>query len=338
MVMYNFDQNKVTQEMRLMLSKAGSLDPQVGPQAMAEVAKALQEPLREGLFSGDIVTDIFPMVKFEKGVDTEFQLDPIVPGTQKDFYAYTIPKHGYIPQRHVEGDYVKVPTYDVGNSIDWLLRFNEFARWDVVGRCMRIFEAGFVKKANDDGWHTLLTAALDRNIVVFDSDSASGQFTKRVISLAKVIMRRNGGGNSATPNRGRLTDLYLSPEGVEDMRNWGVDIVDEFTRREIFQADDGSFMRVFSVNLHDIDELGENQEYQNFYQNTLGGSLAPGSLELAVGLDLFHNDSFVQPTYGPGIQMFEDPVLHRQQRAGVYGWRNSGWGVLDNRRVILLSY
>lgn len=336
--MFSYDQKSVTNEMVALLKSAGSIDPSVAGPAQTQLAKALQEPLREGLFAGDIITDIFPQIKFEPGVPTEFQMDPIVPGTQKDYYAYTIPKHGYIPQRHIEGDYVMVPTYDVGNSIDWLLKFSEFARWDVVGRAMRVFEAGFVKKTNDDGWHTLLAAALDRNILVFDNDAGSGQFTKRLLSLMKVVMRRNGGGNSATPNRGKLTDVYLSPEGVEDMRNWGVDIVDEFTRREIFTADDGSFMRVFSVNLHDIDELGEGQEYQNFFSNTLGGNLQPNDLELIVGLDLVHNDSFVAPTYRPGIQMFEDFSLHRQQRHGVYGWKNQGFAVLDNRRLILGSY
>lgn len=336
--MFSFDSNSVTGDMVKLLKAAGSIDPSVAQPAQIQLAKALNEPLREGLFAGDIITDIFPVIKFEPGVPTEFQLDPIVPGTQKDFYAFTIPKHGYIPQRSIEGDYVMVPMYDVANSIDWLLKYSEYARWDVVGRAMRVFEAGFVKKTNDDGWHTLLAAALDRNIMVFDNDSGSGQFTKRLLSLMKVVMRRNGGGNSATPNRGRLTDAYLSPEGIEDMRNWGVDIVDEFTRREIFTSDDGTFNRVFGVNLHDIDELGEGQEYQNFYTNTLGGTIQANSLELLVGLDLDHNDSFVSPTDRPGIQVFEDFALHRQQRHGIYGWKRQGFGVLDNRRLLLGCY
>lgn len=329
--------DKVTPEMEALLAKAGSKDPKIAIPAMEGVAKALNLPLRQGLLAGDIVTDIFGVVKFTPGVPTEFPLDFLLPGTQKDFNAFTIPKHGRIPEKHVEGDYVMVPTYDVANSIDWLLKYSQFARWDIVARAMQVFEAGFVKKTNDDGWHTLLTAALDRNIVVYDSDAGSGQFTKREISLMKTVMRRNGGGNSATPNRARLTDLYLSPENVEDMRNWGVDIVDEFTRREIFTADDGSFMRIFNVNLHDIDELGEGQEYQLFFSNTLAGSLATGDLELMVGLDLAHNDSFVMPTYNPGIEVFEDAALHRQQRHGIYGWKNCGFAVLDNRRVILGS-
>ena len=329
--------NDATPEMKALLARAGSMDYEVAAPAMRQVAKALTLPLRQGLLAGDIVSDLFGVVEFTPGIPTEFPLDFLAPGTQKDFNAYTIPKHGRIPEKNVEGDYLMIPTYYVGNSIDWLLKYSQFARWDIVARAMQVFEAGFVKKTNDDGWHTLLTAALDRNIVVWDSDAGSGQFTKRLISLGKTVMRRNAGGNSATANRGRLTDLYLCPENIEDMRNWGVDIVDEFTRREIFTADDGSFMRIFNVNLHDIDELGEGQEYQLYYQNTIGGSLATNDLELLLGLDLVHNDCFVSPTHQPGVEVFEDSTLHRQQRHGIYGWKEQGFGVLDNRRLILLS-
>ena len=101
-------------------------------------------------------------------------------------------------------------------------------------------QSSFVKKTNDDAWHTLLAAGVDRNILVYDADAAIGQFTKRLVSLLKTVMRRNGGGNSSSINRGKLTDLYVSPEAIEDIRNWGVDQIDEVTRREIYNADDAS--------------------------------------------------------------------------------------------------
>ena len=193
---------------------------------------------------------------------------------------------------------------------------------------------------NDDAWHTLLAAGVDRNILVYDADAAAGQFTKRLISLLKVVMRRNAGGNSASVKRGQLTDVYLSPEGVEDMRNWGIDQLDETSRREIYVANDGagSVSRVFSVNLHALDELGEGQEYQTYYTSNLSGTLGPSSdVELVVGLDLSANDSFVMPVKQE-VTVFEDPTLHRQQRAGLYGFAEIGFGVLDNRRVLLGSF
>jgi hypothetical protein len=229
-----------------------------------------------------------------------------------------------------------VPTYTVASSIDYLLRYAREARWDVVGRAMQVLEAGFVKKMNDDGWHTLLAAGVDRNVMVYDADAAVGQFTKRLISLMKTVMRRNAGGNSGSLNRGSLTDLYLSPEALEDIRNWGLDQVDEVTRREIYQAgDDGAAItRIFGVNLHDMDELGADQEYQLFYKNQLSGTFTGSDVELVVGLDQSSNDSFIMPVK-QDVQIFEDDALHRQQRAGFYGWAEIGFAVLDNRRILL---
>jgi len=259
------------------------------------------------------------------------------PGSEKNFVAYTIPNHGYIPQRNVEGDYVMVPTYAIGASIDWNLKYARDARWDIVSRAMEVYEAQFVKKLNDDGWHTLISAGVDRNIVVLDADAAAGQFTKRLVSLMKTVMRRNGGGNTTSMNRGALTDLYISPEAMEDIRNWNVDQIDETTRREIFVADgDNALNRIFGVNLHDLDELGEGQEYQLFYSNQLGAGLPTGDVEFCLGLDLRRNDSFVMPIREE-MQVFEDDTLHRQRRAGVYGWAEQGFAALDNRRVILGS-
>lgn len=327
-----------TSELTDLLVKSGSLHKEEALAANHEFAKALELPLRQGVLSGNILDDIFEPIQLAQSATPEFPLDFLAPGTEKDFVAYTIPNHGYIPQKHVEGDYVMVPTYDIGASIDYLLKYARDARWDVVGRAMEVLEAQFVKKMNDDGWHTLLAAGVDRNIVVYDTDSNDGQFSKRLVSLMKTVMRRNGGGNSASNNRGMLTDLYVSPEAMEDIRNWGLDQIDEVTRREIYTAADGTLNRVFGINLHDRDELGEGQQYQLFYKNVLGGSL-PGDetfqkVELVVGLDLRKRDSFIMPVRQE-VQIFEDDTLHRQKRAGFYGWAEQGFAVLDNRRVLL---
>ena len=230
-----------------------------------------------------------------------------------------------------------VPTYDVGASIDYLLKYARDARWDVVGRAMDVLQAQFTKKMNDDGWHTILSAGVDRNILVYDADASSGYFSKRLVSLMKTIMRRNGGGNSTSINRGQMTDLYLSPEGLEDIRNWGVDEVDDITRRELITREGGLLTRIFQVNLHDLDELGEGKEYQNYYTADLSGSMPGTKKEIVVGLDLGSNDSFVMPVRQE-VQIFEDDTLHRQKRAGMYGWAEHGFAVLDNRRVLLGAF
>ena len=320
-----------------LLKQSGSADRTEALTAQHEIAKALEEPLRQGVLIGDILGNIFERMVMEPGTTSEFPLDLLAPGEEDEFVAYTNPGHGRIPERTVEGDYVMVPTYSISASIDWLLRYAREARWDVVGRAMQVLEASFVKKMNDDGWHTVLAAGVDRNIMVYDADATAGQFTKRLVSLMKTVMRRNGGGNTGSLVRGKLTDMYLSPEALEDIRNWQVDQIDEITRREIFTAADGGITRLFQVNLHDIDELGESQEYQNFLTSQLSGSLQGSDVELVVGLDLGNRDSFIMPVKQE-VQIFEDDALHRHQKAGLYGWAELGFAVLYNRRVLLGSF
>jgi hypothetical protein len=322
-----------------LIKRSGSADRNEAVAAQRELAVALETPLRKGVLVGDVLDNIFEKIQMAPGSAAEFPLDLLAPGTEGDHVAYTNPGHGRIPERAVEGDYVMVPTYSVASSIDYLLRYAKEARWDVVGRAMQVLEAGFTKKMNDDGWHTLLAAGVDRNILVYDGDASAGQFTKRLVSLLKTVMRRNAGGNSGSLNRGRLTDLYLSPEALEDIRNWGIDQVDEVTRREIYlSSDDGAAItRVFLIDLHDMDELGEDQEYQKFFTDQLGGAVESSDKELVVGLDLSASDSFIMPIK-QDVQIYEDDTLHRHQRAGFYGWAEIGFAVLDNRRILLGSF
>ena len=323
-----------------LLKRSGSSDKTEALAAQRELAVALEMPLRQGVLIGDNLNNIFQPIQMEPGTSTEFPLDLLAPGEEDEFVAYTNPGHGRIPERAVEGDYVMVPTYTVASSIDWLLRYAREARWDVVGRALQVLEASFVKKMNDDGWHTVLSAGVDRNILVYDADASAGQFTKRLVSLLKTVMRRNGGGNTGSINRARLTDMFLSPEALEDIRNWGIDQIDEVTSREIHTSADegGAITRIFGVNLHDMDELGEGQEYQTFFSEQLGGAYGPSSdVELVVGVDLQKDDSFIMPMKQE-VQIFEDDSLHRHQRAGYYGWAELGFAVLDNRRVLLASF
>lgn len=322
-----------------LLRKSGDADINVASASQREFAKALELPLRKGVLVGNILGNIFETINVEPGATTEYPLDLVSPGLEGEHVAYTNPGHGRVPERSVEGDYVMIPTYSITSSVDYLLRYAREARWDIVGRAMQVMEAGFTKKMNDDGWHTLLAAGVDRNILVYDADATAGLFSKRLVSLMQTVMRRNSGGNSASVGRGRLTDMYVSPEALEDVRNWGLDQIDEVTRREIYTASEGGapITRIFGVNLHDLDELGEGQEYQNFFVNDLNGNVQGSDLELVVGLDQSTSDSFVMPMKEQ-LQVFEDPTLHRQQRAGYYGFAELGFGVLDNRRVVLGSF
>ena len=171
---------------------------------------------------------------------------------------------------------------------------------------------------------------------MYDSAAAAGQFTKRLVSLMKVFMRRNSGGNSTSTNKGRMTDLIISPEAEEDIRNWGLSEVDDITRRQIFTSAEG-LTSVFQVNLHSWEEFGVGAELELYYENVLGGTLPAGDVEIVLGLDLSApNSSFVMPVRKQ-LQVYEDVTLLRAGRAGVWGRMSLGFAVLDSRATLLGS-
>lgn len=300
------------------------------------IAKALEEPLREGVVSGDILGGLYDPEDYTDGETIEYALDFLVPGTERDFYAYTIPHRGALPHRGVEADYVKVPTYSIGNSIDTHLRYLRKARTNVQARMMEVLEAGFTKKLNDDGWHTILASAVDRNIRVFDADAAAGQFTKRLIALLKTVMVRNGGGNTSSTTSFNVTDVYMSHEANEDIMNWNVDQVDEITRREIFISNDGGVSRLYGVNLHQLRELGVGQEYQLYYTTDLSGTMGAADEEIVVALD--QSKRTLMMPIEDNLQIYVRESAFERREASWWGEMRMGFCSMDNRNVIIGSF
>jgi len=330
----------VTPEMRELLLASGDNDANKAILAQRQLAMALMLPLRQGILDGDIVgpMGIFTSLDFSNNNKVEFPLDFISPGSEDEYSAFTIPNYGRIPEKHVEGDYVTVPTYDVGAAIDFHLKYARDARWDILSRAMQVMEAMFRRKMNLDAWRCILATGVDRNLLVNDSTAPAGFFTKRLVSLMKTQMRRSGGGNLASLNPIELTDIFTSPENMEDIRTWDLTQIDDVTRRQVFLASgNGGLSNIFGVDLHELTELGVNQTFQTYFTN-LGGSLAASDTELVIGLDLTDNagSSFVMPIKAP-LEIFEDPTLHRQRRQGYYGWQEHGFAILDNRKVMFGS-
>ncbi len=327
--------------LKTLLRDSGSKNKAVALAAQDALAQAVTLPMRQGILDGDIVGEfgIFVPTVFDTNIQVEYPLDIIVPGTEGDYNAFTIPNVGRIPEKNVEGDYVTIPTYDVGNAIDFPIKFAQDARWDIVARCLQVLENGFVRKNNADAWKLMTAAGLDRNVFVYDSQAPIGFTTKRLFSLMKTQIGRSGGGNFQAANRFKLTDVFMSPEALEDLRNWDLTQIDDVTRREIFMAGrDGGLANVFGVDLHELYELGENQVLQTYF-TSLGGSFQNGDLELMIGLSLGNDDAgtcFVNPVKEQ-LQVFSDEALHRQRRQGYYAWESHGYGLLDNRRILLAT-
>jgi hypothetical protein len=329
-----------TPEMRELLARCADDDLAIASAAGRQLALALTTPIREAVFNGPIIGGIFTPEDYPAGVNPEYPKDLVAPGSEGDWIAYVMPNHGYIPQKAVESDYVMVPFYYLAHAIDWSMQYSKDARWNIVDRALEVLVAGFTRKLNTDAFRTLMASAASRGFIVNDSAASQGYFSKTLVSNLKTKMKREGGGNSASPNQGKLTDLFLSIEAMEDLRSWSSTDVDDFTRREIFTAQDGLISRVFSTNLHETFELGTvAYEFTKYWLAAtpagIGQTLASSDDELVIGLDMTRkNSSLVMPMREP-LALFDDSVnLHRHNKQGWYGRWRGGFSALDNRVVI----
>jgi hypothetical protein len=324
--------------MKALLRKAGDQDLRIATAASYELGEALSEPLLDGILDGENLNGIFEVRDFEPGTPIEFPKSFLTPGTEGDYFAYVAPNTGKIPHRMVAGDYVAVPTFSVVNSIDTALKYIERARWDVVDHMMEVLQFGFTLKMNNDGWHTILSGGLGRNQVITDSNAAAGFFTKRLVAVLDTQMTRLGGGNVTSPNLYKVTDLYHSLEVIEDIRSWDLTQIDDLTRREIIVGggEGGVVNRIFNKNLHPMMEFGVGQRYQDYWDNTLGGTMGGSDQEIGVALDLSKNNSLLMPMVN-GVRVFPDPTEHRALKSSWYAFAEYGVAELDNRIGLIFS-
>lgn len=330
--------SKLTAEQRELLlpvMRAAAGEGANAHAARLEIAQGLTLPLQQGVLDGDIFTGIYEPMYFEPGTSVEFPYDLLAPGTEGTYSSFVIPRYGELPSRSVESDYVMVPLYEIGTAIDCSAKYLRDARWDVLGRMLEILESMFLVKLNTDAWRLLIRSAVSRNLLVYDDAAAAGLFTKRLVANMELYMRRNSGGNSASVNRHRLTDLYISPEAQADTLSWSVSEIPDSVRATIFA--NGVLTRIGSTNLHALDELGVGQEYELFWDDTLAQSHTQSKTEIVVGLDQSKNSSLLMP-WRQMPELYEDMMLAKHRRVGMYGTAEIGFAALDNRVVLLGQY
>jgi hypothetical protein len=324
--------NKPPAELVDLMKRAGSNQPEVAGPAQALFAKAISLPLNEALLAGDILGGLYQTVNLTNGEALEYPTDILNPGDEGDFIAYVCPDQGRIPERQVSGDYVALKTFKIANSIDVNLRLIRDANWDIFGRALEVMKAGFVMKMNVDGWNTLIASAESRGLEVYDSAATAGVFSRRLLSLMTLEMRRNGG-RFTHLNRRKLTHLFMSPEAMEDIKFWTIADVDDITRRELFLVGDGKIPTLGGVSLVDLDEFGVGEVHNDYYIQTKGSGIGNSKVEIVIGADL-GNSPFIMPIREE-LMIVNDPNMHRYQKAGFYGWMEAGYASLDNRYLLV---
>ena len=114
----------------------------------------------------------------------------------------------------------------------------------------------------------LIDVGIDRNILCYDVDANTGQFTKRLLGLLKSSIHE------------KLTNVLISPFGFRQiLQDWATD--NPFAAIEEI---DGTIL-VGNVLFHKSYELGKNSRGQNYFKEC-EGTMYCFHQEILIGVDL----------------------------------------------------
>jgi hypothetical protein len=299
-----------------------------------------------------------------------FSVDVLPPGAMAvypvaddfDIPVWVLPGLGYIAQNLIEGvgEDVIVPTFTVSASADWKLSYAIHSRVDILQRAISKLASAIAEYEEESGWRVIVPAATTnfagqgllkaRPAPVYEvaaSENGAGYLSKELINQMIVGMARKDR---------KLTDLWVSPEAIADIREWTDTDIDPTTRREVFQA--GGMGRIWNVQFHELYHLGPQGKFNindstssyGIFKDTGGayndytvdngnivdsdGNVTTAGETQVWGFDLTVNDSLVMPVRKE-YEAIEDPALHREQKQGFYGWSEFGMACLDSRMLCL---
>ncbi len=334
--------NEELQVVKALLRKTADPCIEVAMAAQHQLAKAIELPLRKGYFVGNTIADIYTREDVDPATAAKYPVDFIGPSGERQYQAFLIADEGGLPDRLVKGTEVTIDTFDLGNRISWKLQYARVARWPMVERALRVFRDGFTHKINDLGWRVITKAAGNRVDTQY-SRVTGAAFTLGLLSDMQLKMKRG-----IEFARNELTDLYVSSEVMKDIRDFATTTsIDYLTRRDIFKAQPRSagngteviVPSIYGVNIHENKQFGIGRDYNTNFNTDKGSGGINGfsatTDEVIIGLDLTPEgrDAFMMPVRRD-LEMFEDRKLHDQQKAGVYGWMELAFAVLDDRRCL----
>lgn len=304
---------KLSPEQLELLRATASADPSKGADARRAFAATLTAPLRKARDKASTVRAIFTVDELQPGADARYPLD------MTDVDAYLMSKDGAVPQHLVTGDEIWIPTFEIAGDVNWKLQYARDGRFDVIARAKQRLANAITKKEEENGWRVLLTASDAANREAHITGSG---FVKELVSEGKVLMARQGGS---------LTDLYISPEAMADVRSWDYTQIDPTTAREIYK--NGGQAEVYGTVLHTLEELGTGREYNKLFCDLPTNSIADATAEVQIGFDLGTNDAFYMPVR-QNLTTYDNPVMIAQLKQGVIAYEELGFACVDTRRVL----
>lgn len=302
------------------LSKAFASQPvdnSISREEQVELLKAIaSDPTARATYAKSRAEILLPQIAVQSTARKIFMEETLAPGSQANYpidFDYTevaswLPKIGGVVTRITEGDEVFIPTFAVEAAVRYSMDIAENGRLDVAARQMEMLKNRILAKEETAAWRLIKAtfSGVNANQTVYCSGSSENfhSFSKKALNKLSVQM---------DVQRRQLTDVFVSPVSLGDVREWSNTTIDYLTQREIFQNGGLPNNQVWDIRLNKV------------YDSTLVGDAA------AWGFDV---RSFGKMPIAKTLVTYEDPTAIQTWEVGVQARERIGLGVTDSYAVV----
>ena len=332
----------------------------------AYMGPTIQEVLLEAGSAGSIYEDL----NYNEDDSPSIPVDLYYGEPSGTFAVWQQTVAGGLPTQQI-GSFqeVKVSTYKLDSAISFDKRYVRKSNLDVIARGMERLANDVLIKQERNAWYVILKVVADaatQGINHTFRSSVANIFQVDDINKAMTLLKRlNAAYNGGTPVNGAargLTDLYVSPEIMEQVRGLAYNPVNtrqatsgttsipltDSVRDRIWNAAGAS--EIWGVQLHELLELGVGRKYNTLFDElagskqfaqadgTTGAAAFAATDELIVGVDKSRR-AFIRTlavnaeTGGTFTVRPDDQFLARSGKTGFYGGLEEGRLALESRAV-----
>lgn len=361
-----------TPEQIELVKAMGSSNKSQALEAQDAFAAFIAPVIQEVLLQAGTAAAIYEDMSYDEDDSPSIPVDLYYGETEGTFSVWQQTVAGGLPTQQI-GSFqeIKVSTYPLDSAISFDKRYVRKCRLDVVARGLERLSNDVLIKQERNAWYVVLKMLADAETKTGTGGAASkhvfragtaGTFLLDDVNKAMTLLKRlNAAYNFASPvgNEGRgLTDLYVSPEIMEQVRGFAYNPVNtkqaalgttsipltDSQRERIYSA--AGMSEIFGVSLHELLELGVGRKYNVLFNEIAAGKTYGNGAgtafgandQILVGLDRSRR-SFIRTlavnseTGGSFNLRPDDQFLARSGKVGFYGGLEEGRVGLDARAV-----
>ena len=375
---------KRTQEQIELIQAMGSKNRDTAYEAQVALAEFIGPVINEVVSNAPTLSNLFTPLQYNADDNPSIPLDVYYDISDEDYInVYSTNSPGGLPTNQVTPTHseMKLMTYKLDTAISFDKKYASRSRLDVVSKSFtRAAQEILLKQERTSG--NLLLGALAGATTTVNGTSKKHTIQANqanrfllddlnaMMTLAKRIRPSWAGGTPVAGSAG-LTDIIVSPETVEELREMAYNPINtrdadgavaasadnliaapDAVRAPLFQS--AGIPEFYGVSVMEIHELGPNSKFQKIFNvldnssidnNPNGGRSAQtvgDDDDLVLGIDR-SRDAFVraiavdQETGSEFNLVADDQYSIRQAKVGWFGSIEEGRVVLDDRAIVAVA-